>query len=557
MNSTQLIEALAAAAKYTPDRGIGIYDRRGQNVERRSYREIAEMARNRAERFAGAGVKPGDRIMLGLSTSWDLLELLFGALTIGAYPVMVSPPGALGSAGTYGAKIIGQCELLTPRLLVVDASSRDLLRGNAELERHGARPVTAAELAATTPGSLKVHAPTPADIAFLQLTSGSTGKQRAVQVTHASAIHNAHAMADFVGELEPSNSVVSWLPLNHDMGLVGCLLFSLVNGLDCWLLRPETFLARPSTWLKTISTRRGSLTPAPNFAFQLCVDRIEPAELAGCDLSSIRSAVSGAEMIRPETCAAFVEKFGPFGFRAEQWQSSYGMAECTLAATCDRVRSGIRTEKLPERADSIDGSIALGSDIVCTGRAVMDTTVKISSTVKPGEFLPDFGIGEIWVKGPSVFSGYYNNPQATADALVNGWLRTGDLGFMKNGELYITGRLKDLLIIHGENWMPHELEWEAEGVIGSSGAERSGAFSVDVPNEGERPVIVAECAAGDTRPIAELEHAIRSRIGRTLGLPLADVVLVRRGQIPKTTSGKVQRSELRRRYIDGKLDRLR
>jgi acyl-CoA synthetase (AMP-forming)/AMP-acid ligase II len=333
------------------------------------------------------------------------------------------------------------------------------------------------------------------------------------------------------------------------MGLVGCLLFSLVHGLELWLLRPETFLARPATWLRTISAHRGRYSPGPNFAYQLCADRIDPEEIAGVDLSCWSSAMIGAEMIRVETCAAFVDKFNPFGFGRRQWRPCYGMAEATLAATFDRQCMGIRTR-------TTGGENSLQKEAVCTGPSVMHTTIEISSCAQPGDFLGEGSIGEVWLKGPGVFAGYYNDPVATAETIHNGWLRTGDLGFMKDGELYVTGRIKDVLIIHGHNWMPHELEREADAATGAGGAERSCAFSIDAGPEGEQPVLVIEIGgAGDK--LAELEHAVRSRVGRALGLPLADVVLVKRGQIPKTTSGKVQRGEMRRRYLEGKIERLK
>ncbi len=543
---TQILEQVAEDA---PHRGIAVYDRRGQNAERRTYPEIVELARGRAARLAAAGVSRGDRLLLALPTSWELLESFFGALELGALPVMVPPSGPMGSADAHLAKLEALMQVLTPTRLICDSALRDHLRASKDSPIAGAAAMTPTELGALSAGTYARGESDGSTTAFLQLTSGSTGRQRAVQVTHASAIHNAQAIGDFVS-CRHDDVVVSWLPLNHDMGLVGCLLFSMVHGIDLWMLRPETFLARPALWLKAISSRRCSFTPAPNFAYQLCVERIEAEELRGVDLSAWKIAITGAEMIRPDTCTAFERKFGPFGFNANKWVSCYGMAECTLAATADRQHKGIRTVKLNTE------SAGPAQEIVCTGGTVTETEVRISSTATPGEFVPDETIGEIWVKGPGIFAGYYNNPAATAETLHDGWLRTGDLGFLKNKELYITGRIKDLLIIHGHNWMPHELEWEADAATGGGGAERSGAFSVDGGPDGEKAVIVIEYTPIENRTLAELDHDVRSRVGRLLGLPLADVVFVKRGQIPKTTSGKVQRGELRRRYLDGKLERL-
>jgi acyl-CoA synthetase (AMP-forming)/AMP-acid ligase II len=548
MDVRTLNQALAHTARTRPERGIAIYDRRGRNAERRTYPELVELARQRAGRLAASGVTPGDRILLAMPTSWELLETFFGALELGAYPVMVAPPGALGSAGTYQAKIDRLMKLMEPTRIVCDAGMRDQLRDGDTISAALRATITPTELGALAP----VRYPECSrenGLAFIQLTSGSTGSQRGVQVSHANALHNTRAIADCVN-CQPEDVVVSWLPLNHDMGLVGCLLFSMVNGLDLWLLRPETFLARPLLWLSTISSRRGTFSAAPNFAYQLCVDRIDAEDLAGLNLSSWRGALTGAEMIRPVTCAAFEKKFSGIGFKPQFWQPCYGMAECTLAATADRRKAGLRSALIDNRGAE------LAHDVVCTGEALLDTTVRVSSIDTPGQFLPDGSIGEVYIQGPGVFSGYYRDPEATASAMQDGWLRTGDLGFMKDSELYITGRLKDLLIINGHNWMPHELEWEADIATGGGGADRSGAFSVLDGSEGEKPVVVVELTSSENQSLAEVEHAIRSRIGRVLGLPLKDVVLVKRGQIPKTSSGKVQRGELRRRYIAGELQRL-
>ena len=548
MDVITLNQALAEAARNQPEHGIAIYDRRGRNAERRTYAELAELARQRGARLAAAGVARGDRVLLAMPTSWELLETFFGALELGALPVMVAPPGALGSAATYCAKIDRLIQLLEPTKIVCDAGMREYLHDPQQRSTALQLTVTPTELGALAP-SHYTPAPPEGGLAFIQLTSGSTGNQRGVEITHAAALHNTRAIADMV-HCQSSDVVVSWLPLNHDMGLVGCVLFSVVNALDLWLLRPETFLARPAIWLNTIAARRATFSPAPNFAYQLCVDRIDAADLAGADLSTWRGALSGAEMIRPETCSAFEKKFAAFGFKREHWMACYGMAECTLAATADRKQTGLRETPIQTRGEE------LAHDVVCTGEPVMETAVRISSTAKPGEFVDDGVIGEVYIKGPGLFGGYYRDKEATAAATHDGWLRTGDLGFLMDGELYVTGRLKDVLIINGHNWMPHELEWEAEFATGTGGADRSGAFSVLDGPDGERPVVVVELTSAENVVLGDIEHAIRSRIGRVLGLPLKDVVLVKRGQIPKTTSGKVQRSELRRRYIAGELQRL-
>jgi acyl-CoA synthetase (AMP-forming)/AMP-acid ligase II len=419
----------------------------------------------------------------------------------------------------------------------------------------GDRLMTSDELQAATPASYSPPEPEVEESAFLQLTSGSTGLSRAVEISHRAILHNSFASDLAIGEPhgrpmhELAEAMVSWLPLYHDMGLVGCLLLSARFGFDLWLFQPRTFLARPNLWLQHLGQHGTTFTPAPNFGYQLCLERIKEKDREGLDLSRWSDAMTGAEMIRPETVDGFCEMFGPCGFRPEAFRPCYGLAEGTLAVTFDVAGKGARTRRAPQDA----GEVA-GSDIVCVGRPLVDMGVEI--VAPSGQLVPDGSVGEVVVSGPSVFSGYFGNPEATAECLRSGKLHTGDLGFIDDGDLYITGRLKDILIIHGHNIMPHEIEWLAEGVVGGGGAMRAGAFSVDLGAEGEGPVVVVEVDTRDTADLGSVESEIRSRVGRTLSLPLTDVLFVRRGRLPKTSSGKVRRGELRQAYLDGRIERV-
>jgi fatty-acyl-CoA synthase len=375
-------------------------------------------------------------------------------------------------------------------------------------------------------------------------------------ITHGNAVHNPAACSDSAGGQMQSplhdwaESMTSWLPLYHDMGLVGCLLLPMLAGLELRLLRPPTFLARPMLWLRELGSHGASFAPAPNFGYQLCVERIRPQQLEGVDLSNFKVAQTGAEMIRAETAAAFVEHFAPFGFQPEAMLPCYGLAEATLGVTFDDHGTGVRTLPAPPGTDS---GYSL-TDVVCLGRPVRDTSLRIGAP--DGRDLPDGAVGEVCIQGPGVFAGYYGDPEATAESLRDGWYRTGDLGFLHRGELYLTGRIKDVLIVHGHNLMPDEIERLADGVTGGGGLLRSAAFSVARGAAGEEAVLVVETEVDDPARMAEIERDIRIRIGRNLGLPVADVVFVRRGRIPRTTSGKMQRGEVRRRYLEGTLEQL-
>ncbi len=412
-------------------------------------------------------------------------------------------------------------------------------------------------LAETPPaGRLPDLRPEPDELAYLQLTSGSTGNPRAVMVSHLNALHNALAIDEIVGRPYREGSEiwadawVSWLPLHHDMGLVGSTLTSLLTGLDLWLLPAQAFLTRPHLWMDQLARAGTTITCAPNFGYQLCVERVRAQQLAALDLSNWRVALSGSEMVRPETTESFCRHFEPAGFAPEAFRPCYGLAEATLAVTVDVKGAGVRTVPAPVAADAGFGL----TEVVCTGEPVRDTQLRI--TAPDGACLPEGSIGEVEIRGPGVFSGYYNDPVASAETLTDGWLSTGDLGLLHRGELYLTGRSKDLLIYHGENLMPDELERLADSATGGGGLLRSAAFSVARTARGEEAILVAEVSDRNTGQLVSLEEEIRRRIGQALGLPLADVAFVHRGRIPRTTSGKLKRAELRRQYLEGSLDRL-
>lgn len=551
--TTSLQEALARAARLAPERGIATFDSRGRHAERRTYPEILASAEAGAGRLRSMGVAPGDRVIVCLPSSWAWAEAWMGALLLGALPVAMAPAGALGASEAHVRKISAVSEHLTARAVV---GSPGLVREAGELGLSDLAEIllTPDDLEQATVASAPLARPEGEELAFLQLTSGSTGIPRAVSIPHRAVIHNNMASDQAIGAPFGSpasawaSSMVSWLPLHHDMGLVGCWFMSILNGLDLWLFNPQTFLARPGLWLEAIAQHGTVFTPAPNFGYQLCCERLQPSDLEALDLSGWKAALVGAEMVRPETTDAFARLTVATGFEPRAFRPCYGLAEGTLAVTFDCRGEGVRM--MPRPTAGGEG----GGEVVSVGEPVLDTEIAITA---PDESrLPAGQIGEVWVKGPGVFAGYYADPEATAESLRDGWLATGDLGFMADGELYLTGRIKDLLIIHGHNLMPHEIEWAAEGVTGGGGAERAGAFSIDHGADGEQAVLVIETGERDAAARAALAHEIRLRVARALSLPLADIAFVRRGRIPKTTSGKVQRRELKRRYLAGELERI-
>ncbi len=543
---------LERAALHFPERGIAVFDGRGRSHERRTYPELLRAAQAAAGRWAALGLVPGERVLIALPSSWAWLEAWLGASLLGALPVAVAPGAALGAGLAQLRKVDALLERLGGRFVL----AADSFRGEAQaagLPRAAAAAIQAGELAGLAPARFAAPPVDPAATAFLQLTSGSTGLPRAVEIPHRAAIHNAYANDLAIGAPhgrpthQYADSMVSWLPLHHDMGLIGCLFLSIYAGHDLWLFQGSTFLARPRLWLEHLGSHGTAFAPAPNFGYQLCLERLSAEERQGLDLSRFSDAMSGAEMVRPETVDGFCEAFAAAGFRPEAFRPCYGLAEATLALTFDQRGRGARTLPLPNASAA---GHALSAVVSC-GSPIADTAIAIRGA--SGEMLPDGQIGEVTAHGPGIFKGYWNDAEATAEGLRDGWLHTGDLGFVKDGELYVTGRLKDILILRGHNLMPHEIEWIAEEVVGGGGALRSGAFSVARGAQGEEAVLVVETTERDPETLATLAGEIRGRVGKTLSLTLSEVKFVRRGKIPKTTSGKVQRRQLRALYLEGGL----
>ncbi|MEM9556866.1 MAG: AMP-binding protein [Acidobacteriota bacterium] len=552
-----VVGLLERAARDVPERGIAVLCSRGRGAERLTWPQVAERARRAAAAWAARGVAPGEPVAVVLPTSWDFLDAWLGAMVLGALPVASAPSAGLVPAEAPLRKLAGVVEHLGIRHIAAGGALRDAAAAHQDpaLAALAARVTTPEALAASAVGAVGAEGPaSPDDLAFLQLTSGSTGCPRAVEIRHRGAVHNAVAIDEAItaadaaspGGAHPLDGIVSWLPLHHDMGLVGCLLVAAAAGLDLWLLRPSTFLARPRLWLEHLGRHGEVFAHAPNFGYQLCVERLTPDERARLDLSPWRWAMTGAEMVREATARAFVEAFAPHGFRAEALRPCYGLAEATLAVTVDRAGRGLRLASPP--CCGSGGAEDETSAVACLGPPVRDTRLRI--TAPDGRDLEAGAVGEVRVTGPGVFAGYRDDEAATAEALDGDELRTGDLGFVDaRGELHLTGRIKELLILRGQNVMPHELEWVAERVMGGGGACRAGAFAIDAGAEGEQAVLALESRCVEPETAAALAADVRRCVQRELGIVPADVIVVRRGLLPRTTSGKLQRRALRDLYL--------
>lgn len=517
-----LVDLVADMAQRDPARGVTVYDRRAKRSTTRSYAELAERARRWGGWLRERGVEREQVVFICLPTSHDLVEAFLGASLLGAYPCLLALPRAIGGLDAFrrrvdkiGARYGGSHLITTPDV-------------GAEVERafHAVPDdLAAAPLLELTPAD-------PQALAYVQLTSGSTQLPKAVAITHANLAANTGGIFR-AGQGSPEHTLVSWLPLYHDMGLVGTTLTAMMHGLQLCLMPPEAFVGNPLRWLAVIAAQEGLVVAcAPNFGYQWCVDRIPAGKEDDLDLSRLDLALCGSEMVRPAMLDEFCARFGPRGFRRETFLPCYGMAETTLAVTLS----------VPHREPKLhEGRVSCGPPI--DGLTVEVRDPETNAAVADGVE------GEVVVRGTSVFAGYHLDEAATAAVLdPDGSFHTGDLGFLHAGELYITGRLKDLLILDGVNVAPYELEWLAQEHLPMEGG-RAAAFSIEVSGR-ERAVLVAEVKAA---PDPEVMTALKRQVGADFA-PLHELVLVRRGTLPKTSSGKVQRTKIKALYEQGELE---
>jgi fatty-acyl-CoA synthase len=386
--------------------------------------------------------------------------------------------------------------------------------------------------------------------ALLQFTSGSTAAPKGVVLSHRNIHANATAIAEGL-DITPADVGVSWLPLYHDMGLMGMLLAAVYAPVPVVIMSPILFLKRPSAWLQAISTYGGTVSFAPNFAYDLCRRRVKPTQIDALDLSRWRVAGCGAEPVRPDTLRAFAEQFSRTGFRASSFVPSYGLAEHCLAVTFSRgLRVDIVDANLLVR-DSRAVPVVNGDPsvrVVRCGRAFSGHALKVVD--EASRTLPERHVGMIVVKGPSVMTGYFNNPVATRETLQGGWLHTGDLGYMADGDLYVCGRTKDLIIRQGRKYHPPDLE---STIADARGVPVSGVvvFGINHVEHADEVVAVLEARASVWSD--DIIDHVRRRIRETAGLELDQVVVTPPGTIPRTTSGKVRRAETRARFEAGTL----
>jgi 1-acyl-sn-glycerol-3-phosphate acyltransferase len=450
------------------------------------------------------------------------------------------------------ATILKNCE--APVLITFDAV-RPVLRMLKGLAPALAQITTPQDLAGAAPAP--AGAADPEDLALLQYTSGSTGDPKGVMLSHANLLANIRAWGTAV-QVSSTDVCVSWLPLYHDMGLIGAWLGSLYHACPLVLMSPLDFLAHPERWLRAIHRHRGTVTAAPNFAFELCLKRLPDMDLDGLDLSSWRFAANGAEPVSPDALERFAAAFGRYGLRREILTPVYGLAECAVGLAVPPPGRGLRIDRIEREVFMTQGRARPASQdaaqvlrFVSCGPPLPGHEVRIVDAT--GEALPERSVGVLEFRGPSATAGYYRNPEATRRLFRDGWLDSGDYAYLADGEIYITGRCKDMIIRAGRNFYPYDLE-QAVGELPGVRKGCVAAFGVtDAGSASERLVVVAETREQDAASRGELERRIISVAAELLGLPPDVVVLAPPHSVLKTSSGKIRRAATRERYLGGAL----
>jgi len=548
-------ETLGAALDYAAqgERGLNFHDARGTLTRPYPFAELREDALAMAHRLIVAGVKPEDRIALVAETGPEFASLFFGVIYAGAWPVPLPLPTSFGGAQSYIDQLRVQLTSCDPTMLIYPPELAQMAAEAARLA--GTQGVDWTEFSSRDAAPVALPRAKGEDIAYLQYSSGSTRFPHGVAITHHALLNNLAAHSHGM-EIEGDDRCVSWLPWYHDMGLVGCFLSPVANQVSTDYLKTEDFARRPLAWLDLISRNPGTtLSYSPTFGYDICARRMSSQTKASdrFDLSRWRVAGNGADMIRPDVMQAFVDAFADAGFKASAFLPSYGLAEATLAVSIMPPGEGIRVELVEETqlsgGDHRQDRPQRFRAIVNCGKPARDMKIEIRE--EDGTPLPERAIGKVWCAGPSVMVGYFRDPEATEACMKDGWLDTGDMGYMSDGYIYIVGRAKDMIIVNGRNHWPQDIEWAVEQLPGFKAGDIA-AFAITTPGGEETPAVLVQCRSSDEAERIRLRDEIRERVRSVTGMNCV-IELIPPRTLPRTSSGKLSRAKARNLYLAGEI----
>ncbi|WP_372368474.1 fatty acyl-AMP ligase [Candidatus Uabimicrobium sp. HlEnr_7] len=508
-----------------------------------SYKELQDKALLVTGKLQKLGVKKGDRVAIVLPTDPTFYHAFFGVIFSGAIAAALYPPVRLGRMDEWKERTAAMLKSIGCKAVITDKKIFNLL----------GEPVREAspELGCFTVDELQkdnisgnMAKMSSRDLCIIQFSSGTTGSPKPVALSHHNIIRNTHSILSTLPGDITEHSAVSWLPLYHDMGLVGCLFSTMMAKRDLTLIRPEQFIARPKMWLEALTKQKATVSVAPNFAFGLCNSRVSEKDMAELDLSRWKIALCGAEAVHPNTLKNFSKKFASVGFKETSLSPVYGLAEATLAVTFSSLEeTPISTVFDREQLEIHDKAVLAdeGITLASVGRALPDTEIEIRSS--SNKKIDDNAIGRVWVKSDGIMEEYYLNPEATAEIIQDGWLDTGDQGFIHEDNLYLCGRYKDAIIIRGRNYSAADIEHALEELPGvRQGCAAAFSDYIKEEDDSESLVVLVEYRKQQVNNMDELKKQIGERIQLQCNLKAADIVLLEPGTLPRTSSGKIRRN---------------
>lgn len=544
-----LTEALDFAA--AGPTGVNLYGLRGELLAAIPYAELRERARAMAARFLAAGLKRDDRVGLVAETDEDFVVAFFACQYARVTPAPLPLPAPLGGKDAY-VEQIGR--MLGSAKAAAVFGNESLIPWLEEAARAAGVPLVSRIADLPEAGPCDLPAPTPDDPCYVQFSSGSTRNPTGVLCTHRALMANCQAITQGGLKVVPEDRALSWLPLYHDMGLVGFLMAPLASQMTVDLLPTGAFVRRPLMWLDLISKNKATVSYSPSFGYDLCARRGDGTR-EGLDLSAWRIAGCGGDMVRPGPLLAFAERYEAAGFRKTAFVPSYGMAEATLALTMAPLDTGlvfdtVDVDRMERDGVVVEASGARSRPFVRCGHVLPEHELEVRD--ETGKPVPERKVGRIFVRGPSLMQGYFGQPELSAQVLgAGGWLDTGDLGYLTDGQIVPTGRAKDLILLNGRNVWPQDLEWSAESEIERLRSGDVAAFSID-EDAGEQLVVLVQTRSSDAEVRKSLVEDVAALLRARHGVE-AKVELVGAHALPQTSSGKLSRSKARALYLSGAL----